>query len=282
MCKSVCKCPIIGKSPQILPFPKATHRGFSMFATNQFSSRRISVSATLALAFLFSGNVRSQDSTISDEQSGMSIPHKPNPFISLRVDDNDDDERTRNRKNTGKGKQHKKWKQSQAHQKSPNNQRHSNNIQPPLPNRPFGEEPSFAPIHPEVIELLGNIHRSLMSIESMMREENERDQKRPEQALQLMNRMRPTFGPQMFGPQNWNQSPPNPHPPQMNNQPRYEHNQPGHEPAIRERTNQGDHAPLSFVPPKAGPQSFVPPMAGPPNAGPRNNGPGNPGPRNAT
>ena len=229
-----------------------------MFATIQFSSKRISVSASLALAFLFSGNVRSQDSTIGDEPLSMPIPHKPNQFISLRVDDHDDDERTRNRKKTGKGRQHKKWKQSQAHQKSPKNQRHSNNIQPPLPNRPLGEEPSFAPIHPEVIELLGNIHRSLLSIESMMREENERDRKRPEQALHLMNRMRPTFGPQMFGPENWNPSPPIPHPSQMNSQP-------DHEQANRERTNEGGRSP----------RSFVPPNAVPPNAVPRYDGPGN-------
>ena len=289
----MCKCTIMGKSSKILPFPQ----GFSMFATNSFPSKRIYINAALALAILLSGNLQSQDSAIAVEQSDSRITHKPSQLVSVRVGDDDDeeDEKDRDRKKASKGKQRKKSKQSRYRQESSKHLRRPSDVHPPLPNRPHHEQPNFAPVHSEVLELLGNIHRSLKSIESMMREENERDRKGPEHALQLMNRMRPTFGPQMFGPQSvdpqkpgpqiWNPSPTNPHPPQMNNQPGLEHNQPGHEQANRERANEGIRTPRNFVPPKAGPQNFaprnaVPPLAGPRNDGPRYDGPRNDGPRN--
>ena len=250
-----------------------------MFAKFPFPSKRIPVSAALALAVLLSGNLQSQDSTIDHEQSDTRISRKPSPFVSFRADD-DDDEKARDRKRANKRKHRVKSMQSRDRLESSKHQRHPNDFHPPLPNRPHHDQPSFAPVDPEILELLGNIHRSLKSIESMMREENERDRKGPDQALQLMNRMPPTFGPPMWsppkwtpqnpGPQIWNPSPTNPHPPQMNNQPSRDHSQPRHEQA-----NAGVRAPRNFVPPKAGPQSFVPPMAGPPNAGPRNDGPRN-------
>ncbi len=230
-----------------------------MFATFPFPSKRIPVNAALALTVLLSGTVQSQDSAIDLEQSDSRISHKPSQIVSFRADD-DDDEKARDRKRSRKGKQREKSKQSRDRQESSKNQRRPNVVHPPLPNGPHHEQPSFAPVHPEVLELLGNIHRSLKSIESMMREENERDRKGPEQAMQLMNRMPPTFGPPMFGPpkwtpqksgpQIWNPSSNTPHPPQMNNQPRHEHNQPS------------------------------PPNAGLKNNGPRNDGPRNAGPRN--
>lgn len=216
-----------------------------MFATNPFPSKRISVNAALALAILLSGNLQSQDSAIAFEQSDLHVTLKPSQLVSFSVsDDDDDDEKARDRKKMSKGKHRKNAKPSLDHQKSPKNQRRPNDAHPPLPNRAHHEQPSFAPVHPEVLELLGSIHRSLKSIESMMREENERDRKGSDQAFQLMNRMPPTFGPQMFG------------------------QQPGHEQANRERINEGVRAPRNFVP-----RNATPPHAGPRNDGPRRDGP---------
>ncbi len=222
-----------------------------MLSIKQFFPNCVTFNSAVALAILFSGHLRSQESVVDHEQ-----------LVSFRASDGD---KNHDRKKAGKGR--KESKESRSRRKPQENQN-------PKHSRVHHDEVGFAPVQPGVLELLSNINRSLKSIESMMREENERDRMRPEHVFQQMNRMPQSFRPEMFGPQSfgpqrfgpqpqpWQQSPANRYSPQWNNQPSRNQNQP-------------DRA----GPRNDGPRNDGPRNDGPRNDGPRNAGPGNDGPR---
>ena len=199
-----------------------------MLSIKRFLPNCVTFNSAVALAILFSGQLRSQESVFDHEQ-----------LVSFRASDGD---KNHDRKKAGKGR--KESKESRSRRKPQENQN-------PKHSHVHHDQAGFAPVHPEVLELLSNINRSLKSIESMMREENERDRKRAEQVFHQMNRMpqsfRPemygsqTFGPQRFGPQPWPQSPANRYSPQGNNQPSHNQNQPG-------RDGPRDAGPRNFGP----------------------------------
>ncbi len=59
----------------------------------------------------------------------------------------------------------------------------SRHQQPGLPLSMMQQHAGFSPVHPEIIELLQNMNRTLKSIESMMRQESERQQPRPSKSF---------------------------------------------------------------------------------------------------
>ncbi len=172
-------------------------------------------------------------------------PEKSGKLVSVRMDNEKEDRREKSRDH----RRSKPDKKSQRSRRSPPEHH---------------EQPNLAPMHPEALELLRNINRTLKSMEAMMREDMEQDRKRPEQALQSMNRM-----PHLFGPQMLNQ----PLGPRMNMGP----------PTINQGPqprNQENRGPSNFAPRNDGPRNDGPRNDGPRNDGPRNDGPRNDGPRN--
>ena len=170
---------------------------------------------------------------------------KAGQLVRFRTEDDDDDDRGE------KPREKKKAKQLKKSERSRKSQIHHG-------------QPNVAPIHPEVLELLTSMNRSLKSIEAMMREEKEHDRNRPEPAFQHMNRT-----PTMLGPQNFNR-PLGPRM-QMPSQGNYRGPQP---------QNLDSSGPRNFAPRNDGPWNNGAAGGRPRNDGPRNDGPRNDGPRN--
>ena len=213
-------------------------------------------------------------------------------FLADNRDEDNDREKARDHKKKDRAKKNDNSRKSKARIPSADMAKHP----------PRHMEPTFAPMHPQVLELLTNMNRTLKSIESMMREDLERDRKQSNQSFQQPNRMPRSFGPQVQRPnmqrpnmQRPNMQRPNMQGPNMQGPNLQGPNMQGPNmqgPNMQGPMGQGsqfqpqgnrrefDSAPRNEGPRNEGPRNDGPRNDGPRKDGPRNDGPRNDGPRN--
>jgi hypothetical protein len=170
-------------------------------------------------------------------QGELDKPIQPTSLQTCTAEDGDREENVRN---------HKKKKLPKG----------KNGSRKPRSSERHQEEHSFSPVHPDALELLRSINKTLKSIEAIAREDAESDRKRPEQPFQPMNKMPRMPMPQMFNPMMPSPQMPSPQMPgpQM-------------------------HGPQTYGPQTYGPQTYSPQMYGPQIYGPQMYGPQMNGPQ---